>query len=154
MVNTWSPSINSQEKTQESYEKMVNLSSASKPLFEIWDGGGDNPLDFGPIEIEKFRDYIHVRVNQITKTYDTGKEVKTSKYFPLNKCSKEFLSDTEYEKQFYTSYIDKHFYCATDPDIYLRGTRDTQVMGLETTYLIWEVMKCTDRTKEPDDPPC
>ena len=35
-------------------------------------------------------------------------------------------------------------YCADDSNIYLQGTRDTEIKGNDHAYLIYEVQRCND----------
>ena len=46
----------------------------AKPIFTILEGGSENP--FQTVELdEESRKYIHVRVNNIVKTYDAQGEM-------------------------------------------------------------------------------
>ena len=64
----------------------------AKPIFTILEGGSENP--FQTVELDKeSRKYIHVRVNNIVKTYDEDGEMnKTNNFFDLSKCQENFMS--------------------------------------------------------------
>ena len=102
----------------------MKLLDTSKPLFEIWSGDSDNPQR--TIDLSKIRDKIHVRLNMVTKTYDVDSVEKVdNKYFPLTRCSEQYLNNTDYEKQFYNYNKEKFLYCVEDPGVYMQGTRDS-----------------------------
>jgi hypothetical protein len=46
-------------------------------------------------------------------------------------------------------------YCIDNPkDVFLQGTRDSDVKKESNAYLIYETFRCTEKTKQPGDPPC
>ena len=73
-------------------------------------------------------------------------------------CTKKFLGSSAYEKKFYREYIiqgGERFYCAEDPEIYLQGTRDSVVNKKKHSYLIYTIMPCQDKFRDPlVDPKC
>jgi len=90
----------------------------AKPVFTILMGGSDNP--FETVELTNdTRQYVHVRLNNIVKTYDDeGNMTKTNNYSPVVRCSEEFLSETAFEKNFFknSGSVD---HCVEDPSVYL-----------------------------------
>ena len=41
-----------------------------------------------------------------------------------------------------------------DENVYLQGTRDSAVNEKEHAYVVFEVLKCSNDTREEDDPLC
>ena len=125
MYNRTGPYITSLESGFEDLERPIPLSNLSKPMFEITEMIDGDP--FVTVELNReSRQYIHVRVRHITKTYDEeGNMNITNKYYPLKKCSEEFMNKTEFERKFYEQNKGSNSYCMDDPEIMLRGTRDS-----------------------------
>jgi len=70
----------------------------AKPIFTILEGGSEDP--FQTVELnEESRKYIHVRVNNIIKTYIQGDEIKIPNYYDVVRCSNEFMT-SDFEKNF------------------------------------------------------
>ena len=50
--------------------------------------------------------------------------------------------------------METHF-CMEDKDVYLQGTRDSATNEQEHAYVVYEVLVCTEDTRDPDlDPEC
>ena len=101
------------------------MTEMAKPIFTIMKGGSpppDSDEPFNPFETLELdadsRKYLHIRVNNIVKTYEGGVENKTSHYTKLARCSKKYLSKTDFEKNFQANSgsID---YCMEDDKVYL-----------------------------------
>lgn len=100
---------------------------------------------------------MHLRLNNIIKTYnaDTASFDRQDKYYPLEKCNKENFNQNEFEKQYYELKKSRHQYCVDQlKDVYLQGTRDSEVLKQDHAYITVEVWRCSDKTKEANDPPC
>ena len=50
--------------------------------------------------------------------------------------------------------MDKNGYCLEDPDVYLQGTRNNQFLLKDHAYVIFEILKCHEDTREEGDPEC
>ena len=63
---------------------------------------------------------------------------------------------TEFEFNFFkTIHSESDYnYCAHDPNIYMHGTRDSAVDTEDHAFIIYEVSKCTEDTRQDDDPEC
>ena len=68
-------------------------------------------------------------------------------YFPIHRCTKEQF-EGEYEEDYYELNKDRFQFCATDPDAFLRGTRDSMVAKADHSYVLYELHKCTDDIRE------
>ena len=72
---------------------------------------------------------MHINLKQITKTYDKdGVETVTATKVPVELCKDSFFVN-EYEKKFYKTFQNSNLLCADTDEIFLRGTRDSKVMG-------------------------
>jgi hypothetical protein len=58
---------------------LITLFNASKPLFEIQQGG-DNTVN---LEAENYKKYMHIRLNNIIKTFDGDVMTKTNNYYEI-----------------------------------------------------------------------
>ena len=105
----------------------------AKPIFTIMKGGAEKPFNpFETIELDiegedDSRRYMHIRANNIIKTYAANGQVTVSNHFTkLVPCSIDFFSGSAFEKNFHknTDSIETH-YCMEDKDVYLQGTRDS-----------------------------
>lgn len=122
-----SPKISSQEVTYEDFEKQVFFKDTSKTLIELWSGGPDPEASFKFDHAAK--QYMHINLKQITKTYDKdGVETVTATKVPVELCKDSFFVN-EYEKKFYKTFQNSNLLCADTDEIFLRGTRDSKVMG-------------------------
>lgn len=111
----------------------------------------DNTDPWTTVDLENARAYIHARATQITLKYENGIEKETRVHYPLVKCSKKYLSSTKFEQEFYDYFIEKKgqkYYCLEDEAAYLQATRDTIISKKETSYIIFEVIKCNSETKK------
>lgn len=61
---------------------MITIVNASKPLFEIQQGG-DNTVN---LEAENYKKYMHIRLNNIVKTFDGDVMTKTNNYYEIDRC--------------------------------------------------------------------
>lgn len=78
----------------------VSFNSISRPIFEIWEGGGDNPFKTVELDYESRR-YIHVRLNNKIGHFENGKKIVTNNYYPVERCKKEWFLKTEFERGFF-----------------------------------------------------
>ena len=123
----------------------------SKPIFTILEGGSEDP--FRTIELnEESRKYIHVRANNIIKTYVHGEEIKIPTYYDVVRCSDEFMT-TEFEKNF-TAASSTFDYCVENEEVYFQGTRDSATNKLEHAYVVIEILVCHDEIRSESDPEC
>ena len=77
---------------------MINM---SKPMLEITEMVGDNPFHTIDLDWES-RKYLRIRMRHILKTYDENGELTVNNtYYPLEKCSEEYLNNTEFERNMY-----------------------------------------------------
>ena len=84
MVTYSDPHLSSTTIGKDRYESKRHLFKDVKPILEIWKGGEGDP--FQSIELNRdSRRYLHVRINNIVKTYDniTKEQTKTNNYYPL-----------------------------------------------------------------------
>ena len=81
----------------------VPFVNTAKIMFLIQGGEGPNPLMSVPID--ELKQYVHVRINNIVKTYDSNGEMTLeNNYYPLHRCSvEEFKSEFEKEVFMYHS---------------------------------------------------
>jgi hypothetical protein len=87
--------------------------------------------------------YMKFRVKQTTIGFDEkNNTINSEKFFKMEKCSEEFFSHTEMEKEFMQRYKDNIFYCLQDPDAYIQGTRDNILVHIETTWWEYEFNRC------------
>ena len=101
---------------------LVNL---SKPMLEITEMKDGNAFSSVKLDRES-RKYIHVRLRHISKKYDSNNELSIENtYYPLTKCSETFLNKTEFEQYYYQLNLETNYYCVEDPNVMLRGTRDS-----------------------------
>ena len=92
MLGLKKPYINSLEKGmtfEEDNEKVfVAQTGVSKPMLGFWDGG-ISPFSAVTLDRES-RKYIHVRVNNIVKTYDKdGEQTVTENFYKLDECTED-----------------------------------------------------------------
>ena len=109
-----------------------------------------------PLDRES-RKYIHVTINNIIKKYDQyDKMTKKVIKYPMELCSKEVMSTSEYRKKFYESRMkNSFFYCAQNSDIYMQGTRDWAIYKKDHAYVFIEVKRCSNKIRnELSDPKC
>ena len=142
-----------------SYEDVgkITTDTAAKVLFEILENG-DNTFDLDKVE-GGYQQYIHVRLNNIIKIYnaDTKSFDRTSNYYSVDRCT---LSNfhTEFEKQYYELKKSRSQYCIDQhEEIYLQGTRDSEILKQDHAYIVYEVFFCqegSDATKYDGNPTC
>ena len=129
----------------------------SIPLVVLMEGSGnteDEIMKQLPLDRDS-RQYIHVTVLNIIKTYDKqeNESVAVEKY-PLEKCSRKMM-ETPYELEFYNSrMVGSHYYCAQDDKIYMQGTRENAVYKRPHSYMIYEVRRGKTSHLMAGDPPC
>ena len=125
MLTYLQPEISSQNEPHAGHNK-VFVKDVSKVLFYMFsgmDGKSTNPYTTIKLDRES-RKYIHVRLKEVTKSYNDGIESTAEKIFQINQCSEEFMSSTKYEQEFYAYNIDSNYYCVDNKEVYLQGTRD------------------------------
>ena len=73
-----------QSMNQEKVGKLT-LSEMTRPLFQILDGGF-NIIDMNAVDV---REYIHIRLDHITKHFENDEMVRTDTYHELELCKEE-----------------------------------------------------------------
>ena len=127
----------------------------AKVLYEILENG-DSTVDLDKIE-GGYKQYIHVRLNNIIKIYnkDTKKFDKTNNYYPLKRCEESNFEKNDYELQYFKLKSSRAQYCIDQlEDVYLQGTRDSEVLKQDHAYLIFETWRCHDTIRVAGDPVC
>ena len=154
MFNRDDPNMTSLEE-QMSYEDVgqVKTKTTAKVLFEILEGG-DNTVDLDAVE-GGYQQYIHLRLNNIIKTFDAdGNMEKVSKYYPLQRCNDDNFGNTDFEKDYYSIKKSRAQYCIDQhEDIYLQGTRDSEVQKQDHAYITYEIFRCSEDTKIEETKP-
>ena len=90
----------------------------AKPLLEILNGGLSETVEL----TRESRSFIKTRLLWYRVTYPNGVEEKTPKYFNFERCSKEYLDNSDFERKFYYKTVTKenrYFYCVEDDEIFL-----------------------------------
>ena len=67
-------------------------------------------------------------MDNVQKKYDQDGELeRTDNYYDIDRCSKAFFDNTEFERQYYKQLIEEseYNYCVENPEVYLMGTRDS-----------------------------
>ena len=98
-------------------------------------------------------------MDNIIKTFnnDTQKFDRKDVYYPLARCTEENFKYTDFEKQYYEVKKSRAQYCVDQhEDVYLQGTRDSEILKQDHAYIVFEVWRCNDKekTKEDGDPVC
>ena len=154
MFNRDDPNMTSLEE-QMSYDDVgkVSTKTTAKVLFEILEGG-DNTVDLDAVE-GGYHQYIHLRLNNIIKTFDAdGNMEKVSKYYPLQRCNEDNFGNTAFEADYYSIKKSRSQYCIDQhEDIYLQGTRDSEVKKEDHAYITFEVFRCSEDTKIDETKP-
>ena len=93
MIGLEDPYISSLEQNMD-YELVgkVALDTVAKPLIEILEYE-DTTVD---LEEEDYRQYIHLRLRNIIKSYPDDVYNVESKYFPIEKCTADDFVDSEF----------------------------------------------------------
>lgn len=129
---------------------IIQISTTAKPLFEI-QAGGDNTVD---LEAENYRRYMHIRLNNIVKTFEGDVMTKTNNYYELTKCREEFFQENDFYKTYWAQSA-RHQYCIDHlEDVYLEGNRDSVYNLKDSAYIVYEIHKCTEATRLDGYPPC
>lgn len=100
---------------------------------------------------------MHIRLDNIIKTYnnETKKFDREDNYYPLARCTEDNFKSNEYEEQYYDLKKSRAQYCVDQhKEVYLQGTRDSEVMKQDHAYTVFEVWRCNESTKEEGDPAC
>jgi len=63
----------------------IKFIDIGKPLFEMWKGGEGDPFQTIQLDRES-RKYIHVRVNNVIKTYENGQMTMKENFYPVVRC--------------------------------------------------------------------
>ena len=111
------------------------------------------------IELDReSRKYIHFIIKNKVHTYHYGSEsIKTLEY-SLRKCTSDDLYSTIYERKFYKRRVEEenhHIYCTKNEDpIYLQGTFDSIVAKKSHAYIVYDIVRCTEATRNAGDPEC
>jgi hypothetical protein len=87
---------------------------------------------------------------------DKNNTINSEKFFKVERCSEEFYAHTEMEHEFWRINKGAKFYCLQDPDAFLLGTRDNIILHKETTFWVYEVLRCDNslRARTLKDPTC
>ena len=96
-------------------------------------------------------------MDNIIKTWnkDTQQFDRQDIYYPLARCTEDNFKDTEYEKKYYKAKKSRDQYCVDQhEDIYMQGTRDSEVLEQDHAYIVYEVWRCNEETREVGDPVC
>ena len=82
---------------------MINMTEMAKPIFTIQDGGPVDP--YKTVWLNESRQYIHVRLNNIVKTYSTSGDetvmTRLDNYYPVVPCTEDFMSNSEFERNYH-----------------------------------------------------
>ena len=65
-----------------------------KIVFVVTEGNLDDTID-----LDMYTDYLQIRIKNIIKTYDNGKETITTNLYNLVKCPDEFF-ENEFENKY------------------------------------------------------
>jgi hypothetical protein len=87
MLQFEDPTLTSIEESMD-YEAVAKISikNVAKPLFEIQEFG-DNTVD---LDLDDYRKYVHIRLNNIIKTFDGQGTLKVENvYYPITRCTEE-----------------------------------------------------------------
>ena len=88
MLQYGDPSMTSIEQGMDQDEVgKLALTTLSKPLLEFFDSGF-NSVD---LEAENYKQYIHIRLNHITKNFENGEMVRTDTYHEMERCKEEYF---------------------------------------------------------------
>ena len=95
--------------------------------------------------------------------------VTTNHFSEITRCTKEFYKENthgeekyyenkdqeeSYHERYYRQKSDRFQYCVDDPDLYLKGTRDSPVNGEDSAYVVYEIHRCSEKTILPGYPKC
>lgn len=139
------------------YEEVgkVGIQKVAKILYEMLERG-DNTIDLDAIE-GGYRQYVHIRLVNAIKTWNPDKndfDLKSNFYYPV-KCQESNFAHTEFEKQYYMLKKNRNQYCIDQFDeVYLQGTRDSEILKQDHAYIILETYRCSEKTAIEGDPPC
>jgi hypothetical protein len=76
----------------------IPITTMAKPLFEVLDEG-DNSFD---LDGNNYKRYIHIRVNNIKKTFVNGDTMlRTDTYYEIERCKEENFQQTDYMKTYW-----------------------------------------------------
>ena len=128
----------------------IYMDRAAKVLFEILEDG-DNTVN-----LEGSKEYVHLRLNNIIKLHDENGERKPTiqNYYDLKLCD-ETNFKTPFEKEYYSLKKSRSQYCVDQhKEIYLQGTRDSELLKQDHAYITYEIWRCNDAIRKEGDPPC
>ena len=98
-----------------------------------------------------------MKLTNVQVSYDAAgvPTPSTPLHFELERCSRDFFTDTGFEERFYSAHLEKTFaYCAQHPDLYLSGIKDSALLKQRHAYLQYEVTRCTEEARKKVDPNC
>ena len=100
MMTYHSPTTITKYRGLRDLDAEVSFDSTSIPILAVLEGGSEDP--FKAVNLEENRQYLHVRIRNVIKTYDPrGQETRIEKYYKLSKCSSEYFTNTEFEKDYF-----------------------------------------------------
>jgi hypothetical protein len=115
-------------------------------LLEILENG-DNTVDLVALDYQK---YIHIRLNNIIKTFDeNGVMTVENNYYPVPQCNEDNFKRNEFEETYWNYVKGKRYqYCIDSNDgVFLQGTRDSLILEQDHAYFLYEVWRCNEDTK-------
>ena len=95
--------------------------------------------------------------------------VTTNHYSEITRCqesdykenihgaSSKYDSETQkmsFHKKYYEANKDRVQYCVKDADVYFQGTRDSPIKQEDSSYVVYEVHRCSEATMLPGYPEC
>ena len=98
-------------------------------------------------------------MNNIIKTFnnETQEFDRQDVYYPIARCTTENFENTDFEKQYFVLKRARIQYCVDQhEEVYLQGTKDSEVLKQDHAYIVYEVWRCNDvvGTKDDGDPEC
>lgn len=128
----------------------IYIPTLAKPLFEVLDAG-DNSYD---LDANDYKRYMHIRVNNIKKLFNGDKMTRTDTYHEIQRCTEDGFQQNDYMKEYWKQQTRKQYCIDHLDDVYLQGNRDSVYNLKDSSYLIYEIHKCTNATRLPGYPEC
>ena len=96
-----------------------------------------------------------MRAENLHVTYPNGKKHVETTVHKIKRCSNS-LFQNEYEKNFIARVLRKGYnaYCLEDENVKLQGIYDDKINNNEHHRLDIKIYRCSNATREPDDPLC
>lgn len=130
----------------------LSLNELNKAMFQILDGGF-NIVDMNAVDV---REYIHIRLNHITKHFENDEMIRKDTYHELELCKEENFQENEYYKEFWKTGLNWGLPMCVDhlDNIQLYGNLESPNNRKNSSYVVYEVLKCTEETRLPGYPKC